>query len=357
MAVNKNLQLIQVLRGIASLLVVFLHVTGNAAEILKTRFLFNFFEFGGSGVDIFFVLSGFIITYTSLKSISSVNNLPAFARRRSIRIYPTYWIIITLLLIAQALLPAFYRTHYSFNSINLISTYLLLPGHAMVNGVSWTLSYELFFYLIFCFAFIIRSKKIAFAVALLYGFILILLPLLGYNYQNENSWVNLITFPMNVEFIMGVIAAAIIVKLPQKICVSFIIGGSLIFIVDGFISNAGYRFFDNTFNRTALFGVPAFFIITGLVKYELENKLIVPKILLNLGEASYSLYLIHLPIIIVAFKILARLNIKNTFILHISILIVVALVCYACILFYQLVEKPILNKLNVIRKIKVANEI
>lgn len=354
---NKNLQLIQALRGIASLLVVLFHTTANASEILKITFLSGFFNFGSAGVDVFFVLSGFIITYTSLGSINKSKKFSTFIYRRFIRIFPTYWFIISLFLLAQILLPSFYRTHFSFDIKNIFFTYLLLPGHAMVNGVSWTLSYELFFYLIFCFAFIIRSKKIAFAVAILYGFILILLPLLGYNYENENPWINLITFPMNVEFIMGVIAALIIVKLPQRFCLPFIVGGSLIFIIDGVFSNADYHIFSNSFNRVVLFGIPAFFVITGLVKYELNKKIIVPKMLLNLGEASYSLYLIHLPVIVAAFKILARLNIKNTLVTHLCITIIIVIICYACILFYQTVEKPILNKLNSLRKIKVPNEI
>ena len=65
MQANKNLHLIQALRGIASLFVVLLHTTVNASDILHTDFLFKAFKFGGAGVDIFFVISGFIISFTT----------------------------------------------------------------------------------------------------------------------------------------------------------------------------------------------------------------------------------------------------------------------------------------------------
>jgi len=116
---NKNLQLIQVLRGVASLLVVLLHATINLNENGKTVFLLNFFSFGGAGVDIFFVISGFIITYTSFKGAASIKNFLPFISRRVIRIFPTYWIIITGFLLLQILLPSFYRTHYTFNFQNV----------------------------------------------------------------------------------------------------------------------------------------------------------------------------------------------------------------------------------------------
>ncbi len=357
MGINKNLQLIQLLRGIAALLVVFYHATSNAKEIFNKTFFFNFFLFGGAGVDIFFVLSGFIITYTSLKYIGHFNNLPSFLRRRFVRIYPAYWIIITLLLIAQLLLPSFYKTHYNFTFNNLISTYLLFPGHTMINGVSWTLTYELFFYLLFSLAFIISQKKYALLAALTYGFVLILLPVFNYNYTNQNLWANLVTFPMNTEFILGILAALIITGLPHKLNMLFIVGGTIIFLLNGVIIDTGFILVNNSFNRVILFGIPSFFIITGLVNYELNKIVSVPKLLMKLGEASYSLYLLHLPLLIAAFKMINKLNIKSNFLIHCLSILIVCVICYTSILFYKFVEKPIITKLNTLRSIKVANEI
>ena len=356
MAGNKNLQLIQALRGIASLLVVFLHATSNSSEILKSNFLFDIFKFGGAGVDIFFVLSGFIITYTSFTGLGDINKLSAFLKRRFIRIFPTYWIIISLFLLLQILLPSFYRTHYPFEFKNILSTYLLFPNHIMVNGVSWTLSNELFFYLLFCFAFIIPGKKWAFYFAIVYTAALILLPLTGYNY-NENAWTGLITFPMNVEFFMGVVSAILIPRLPKKTGLPFIIFGSVAFLISAIFTYPGYQLISNTFNRVVLFGIPSFFIVTGVVKYELSNKVYVSKVFLDLGNASYSLYLLHLPLIAAACKMMMILKINNSLLQQIVLLIIIYIICYASIVFYKLIEKPVIAKLHSIRRINVAGEI
>lgn len=308
-------------------------------------------------MDIFFVLSGFIISYTSLKSIGHREKLPSFLRRRFVRIYPTYWIIISLLLLSQVLLPVFFNTPYSFTAKNLLGTYFLFPGHTMVNGVSWTLSYELFFYFLFCFAFVIPRKKIAFCLGMLYSLVIILLPLFGYDYKDADPWIDLITFPMNVEFFMGVTAAAIVSHVPKKLSLVLIISGAVLFIMSGIFSNLGYQAVTNNFNRVILFGIPSFLIITGVVKYELVNKITVPKWLLNIGEASYSLYLLHLPIVVAAFRMLGKLNLKNAVLLHLLMLSVLCIIVYVAVIFYKVVEKPIINRLNAMRRIKVANEI
>ncbi len=354
---NKNLQLIQLLRGIASLLVVLLHCSRNSIETLHQHFFGNFFQFGGAGVDIFFVLSGFIITYTNLKFVGMPDHFNFFIKRRIVRIYPTYWIIISLFLLLQVMLPSFYKTHFSFDIKNILSTFFLFPGHAMVNGVSWTLSYEIFFYILFSLSFFIPAKKWSFYLAMLYAVVIILLPASGYNFKNENSWLNLLTYPMNVEFFMGVVAAVVIPKISQKTAMPLIITGIIIFLLNAILSNANYVFVNSTFNRVIVFGIPAFLIITGLVKYELANKIKVYTIFLLLGEASYSLYLIHLPLVAAAYKILFKFNVNDNIVIHCIIILIVFTVCYCGILFYKFVEKPIITKLNSLRRIKVANEI
>lgn len=345
------------LRGVAALLVVFYHVTGNAKEILHINFLFNFFSFGFAGVDIFFVLSGFIITYTSVKNIHLIKNIKNFFHRRFVRIFPNYWIITTIFLLIQILLPAFYKTHYTFSLINLLNTYLLLPGHVMVNGVSWTLTFELFFYIVFSLAFLIPDKKTVFFAVTIYAVVITLLPLCGYNYTNNNSWINVVTSPMIIEFFLGLLCAIFISHIPKNLSKVLIISGTLFFIMNGMLLNAGYRLMLNDFNRVIFFGVPALFIIAGVLKYEFYNKISTPSILLHLGDASYSLYLLHLPIIVACCKIIFLLKITNVIWVHIIFLAVIIVVCYASILYYNIIEKPIISVLNNIRKVKMAGEI
>lgn len=351
---NTNLNLVQVLRGVASLLVVLLHTTINSKDILNKDFCDNFFFFGGSGVDIFFVLSGFIITYSCGKGLTQPGKLLPFIRRRAVRIFPTYWIIITLFILIQLVLPAFYRTHYPLSFSNICSTLFLLPGHTMVNGVSWTLSYELFFYLLFSLAFLLPNKKLAFALSMLYALIIITIPLLGHDPENGNSWIKLLTYPMNVEFFMGVLAAVLIPRIPAGLCLPLILTGSLLFLTEGILADHNYQLLPNAFNRVVVFGIPSFLMIVGLVKFELTKNVTIHNILLSLGEASYSLYLLHLPVIVACMKIIGRFNIQNDLILHGLLLLMIIGICYVSILFFKWIERPIISKLNALGKSKYS---
>ena len=77
------------------MLVVLFHVTGTFFETYNVSFLAGMFKFGGSGVDVFFVLSGFIITYANREYIGKPKNINQFFKKRAIRIFPIYWIIIS----------------------------------------------------------------------------------------------------------------------------------------------------------------------------------------------------------------------------------------------------------------------
>jgi peptidoglycan/LPS O-acetylase OafA/YrhL len=342
----KSLQLIQVLRGIASLLVVLLHTTGNYEDNLGREFLGGFFGFGGSGVDIFFVLSGFIITYTSSRHLSDSSKFFPFVRRRFVRIYPVYWIIISGFLLMQIILPSFYKTHYDFTASNLLSTYLLLPGHAMVNGVSWTLTNELFFYILFSIAFFVPNKKLLLGLMGVYALSICVVYAAGYDSGAHNSWLNMFLFPMNIEFFLGIVSALVLEKLSMRYCKAMIITGSLLFLTAALLVLNQCILFDNPFNRVLYFGIPSFLIVTGVARLESVKNMKVHGFLLSLGDASYSLYLLHLPVIAAGTKILSQTGIKNDMLLHCIMLFVVLLICFGSVLFFKHIEKPLINKLN-----------
>lgn len=347
----KNLNLIQLLRGVASMLVVLMHATININENYSQPLFGNIFTFGGAGVDIFFVLSGFIITYSTKKSLVLTSNFTRFLKRRFVRIFPTYWIVITSLLIIQFVLPSFFTTHYSFDLTNLLSTYFLLPQHQMVNGVSWTLTYELFFYFLFSIAFLVKKNETRIGLVAVYVGILLLFPIIYPDAEKSTIWINLIAFPMNMEFFMGILAAVCIPKLNARIAVPFIVSGVFLFVLAAAFSNAGNTILPNTYNRVILFGIPSFFIITGLVKYETTKVVKMHSVLISLGEASYSLYLIHLPVIIGAIKLFGKLSLHTSnLVVHIFMIGVLTLVSIGSILFFKWIERPLIKKLNKVIK-------
>lgn len=344
---TKQLNLLQLIRGLATVLVVIRHTTGNSIELLQKDFLYNIFAFGSSAVDIFFVLSGFIITYTSLKGGADRSEMVPFLRRRFIRIYPTYWIITSIFLGLQLLLPSFYNTHYPYSAPNLISTYLLFPSHIMVNGVSWTLSYEVFFYLLFSLIFLFTNKKIILSIFLIYALTVVATSIFVVT-PEHNVWLNLLFYPMNVEFFMGVLAALIVNKIPKSASVPLIVIGCLYFLASVIFLDLKTLLDLHVKDRVWQFGIPSFLVILGVVRFELTRPVTVPKIFLVLGEASYSLYLLHLPVIAACAKMIIKLNITNGVIIHIILVLVIIAICWGSVIFHKLIEKPVMKKLNII---------
>ena len=349
---KKTLVLIQLLRAIASLLVVLMHITVNYQEKTGHEFLFGIFKFGGSGVDIFFVLSGFIITYSNRQYLAKPASTGKFLKRRFVRIFPIYWLIITALLILQLALPACYNTMYSTDGSNLLQTYLLLPGHLMLNGVSWSLSNELFFYLLFTLALIIPNKK--FSLYLMTGYFILLLVLaFGFpQLTTGNPYKEMLFFPMNIEFLLGILIVLIIDRVPVSSARSLLVAGIVLFIAGALLDNAGIRITGDAvsgpLNRVLLFGVPSFLIILAVVKLELNRTVKMHNRFLQLGDASYSIYLFHLPVVAAFFKMIAVFRITDPLILFLLSCILIVLVCAAGIFIYQKIEKPLIQKLNLL---------
>jgi len=343
---RKSLQWIQVLRGVASLLVVLLHISVIFSETFGRPFLWDIFLFGGSGVDIFFVLSGFIITYTNLRNLGHPSASGDFVKRRFVRIFPIYWIIITGLIIVRLLLPALYKTGVSFDPAGLLSTYLLLPDHFMVNGVSWSLTNELFFYLLFLIGFLIPSKKVCLFLLCAYGAALVILGLTGYSFEGGNSITRLLLFPMNTEFFLGVIVALVFSRLNTFQARAILITGILLFVTGAVLYNMNIVLTGTPFNRVLLFGVPSFFLILGVVALENRKTFVIHNIFLSLGDASYSIYLFHLPVVAAFYKILARLHITNLPVIYLLSGVLLFIIAIGGILIYNKIEKPLIRVLN-----------
>jgi len=343
---RKNLQLIQVLRGVACILVALMHITVTFSETYQLSFLGNVFKFGGCGVDIFFVLSGFIITYSNRQYIANSSTIGKFVKKRIIRIFPIYWIIVSFFLLLQLLLPSFYRTHFQLNPANIVSTYLLLPNHKMINGVSWSLTNELFFYALFTLAILIPQKKYSLLLLLLYFIILLLLPLTSIAVTNRNDLAGLVFFPMNIEFLLGIAVALLVDRFPNRWIDMFLITGISLFILFAIFNNSGLTLVNNGYNRVLIYGFPAFLIILALVKYELNNTIKVNKLFLLLGDASYSIYLFHLPIVAAFFKIMVKLSVTNYSLLIFLSCILLFVICVIGVVIYRKIERPLIKWLN-----------
>jgi exopolysaccharide production protein ExoZ len=291
---------LQVLRGIAVLLVVYYHAHGllikRHEELgLKTDFWMveqGITKFGAIGVDIFFVLSGFIIFYTSRSNLKTRLN---FIKDRVIRIFPIWGIALTVLL----LFSAFPGVSASYSIMDILLSYLLIPmnyngGVKPILEVGWSLYYELFFYFMF-------------AVFLSFGFVnrLILMTIaaffsvwLGYFYTSETAIFKIATHGRIFEFIAGGWIAyyyskgiefksgLMIISFLMIVCFSF-----------GFILVDWWRL-----EVSGLITRGPIAVLLVLIALHWKSEIVICKnLLLFLGEASYSIYLFHMfPLILLS---------------------------------------------------------
>jgi peptidoglycan/LPS O-acetylase OafA/YrhL len=199
--------------------------------------------------------------------------------------------------------------------------------------------------MLFLLIFILKNKKWAFIAFAVYCLIILLLTLTGI-YKGFSAGMKFLFNPINIEFFMGVLSAVIVTKIPAFARVPLILLGSSLFIISSGINNSGTDLTERDLLRMLCFGIPSFILIVGIVSYEINFKVKVNKIFLLLGEASYSLYLIHLPLVVAFAKLYPKLKIQNDLIFHLLFLVLIFLICFISILVFRFIEKPIIAKLN-----------
>jgi exopolysaccharide production protein ExoZ len=335
------IQSIQVLRGIAAMMVVFHHVTGNMAKVYNIEFLHRPFQIGFAGVDLFFVISGFIIFYTSQTYINRPAFLMEYFRRRCVRVFPIYWIFTGILLCIAFLLQKQFSLGYEFTLSNILQTLLLTPYHFAINAVSWTLSYELFFYLMFAFVILSRYAVVVPLIVLCLSTYNIFTGYWGTGLLNHTDFYFYVS-PFNFEFLMGGLIFLLYRRVRISLSVCFMMLAIAILIV--FVK--GYSVLDDVTNhRVGVFGTASVLIVWGVVRWEYLQGWKALRGLLLLGDASYMIYLIHFPIIILANKILVKTVGLNIVSMGINLLLLLAIPLLG-IFLHKRIEKPLLKTLS-----------
>lgn len=344
---TKNYSL-QALRAIAALLVVFAHsmtqinmakdIGGNLGHIMKT-----FESFGGLGVYIFFIISGYIMSYTTNNKNGGTDAAFDFLKKRFLRVYPVYWICLTVLLIGWGM-GIFLKSHdYSINKI--IFSYMLVPftdvNSDSINPVlsqGWTLMYEVFFYLTFSFLlfFHVNSWKKIFYLFLSYSLIYICSLTQIVAFDAFNIFFQKGSFFL---FIVGMIIFELETKAKKMMSelrvYLFFVFLSLLMTFFAFIS--AFNIHEN------LIMYPLAVIVFLLFNTHNINN----KYLNLLGDASYSIYLTH------GFLVMLFGNIIKRFDFPFLYVFISAIIPFCCSLivgvyFYRYVELKVIYKSKLI---------
>ncbi|HHS9494978.1 TPA: acyltransferase family protein [Raoultella planticola] len=291
---RKSLNGIQYLRAYAAILVVLNHFCNNIYFLSETLMLD---KIGGFGVDIFFIISGFIMAYT-LSDFNNTSNKTAafsFIKRRILRIYPIYLIVLVPIIIMYFLKVYIKVTELSLYS--LIGSILLMPDftsnphYHMLLQPAWTLVYEMFFYLTLSLTILFSKNKTSSIVN--YSVILFIVIVLVhlFNLQgNRLEWVNMhymIGDPIFLDFILGFVLYGI-----HKNNLRMNIPAWTMFPLLVAVTIAAMYLASLGFPRIICFGLTSFVIVSVFTLNEPMKKSN-NKHLLFLGAASYAIYLAH----------------------------------------------------------------
>ncbi|HXV29553.1 MAG TPA: acyltransferase [Sinorhizobium sp.] len=344
---------IQVLRAVAATLVVWIH----AQELIDGQNILPGWarQFGYGGVDLFFVISGFIMVRTTQgKDISPL----AFLKKRVIRIVPMYYFF-TLSTMAVAMLVPQVFNSTSAEVSHVVKSLFFIPfekSHERVYPLyylGWTLNFEMLFYGVFSLSlFLVRPIRMLAVAA-----VLIALAGLGRSVENltdHGVTAYFYTRPILLDFAFGMFVAWL---LPTSARISnpapwwcLLAVGTAWFILGGEAFPVATLPIAPITDTVLRFGVPSALIVAGAIGLELAGFRIGNTLMRRSGDASYSIYLSHyffVAGVIVAADRLALGGFGRAVLLAVTM---VAALAFGFIT-YHLLERPLTGDFGIYRRI------
>ena len=283
-------------RALAALAVVLLHAASSTATFIAAppAPVAAVAGFGYLGVDFFFVLSGFIIYYTSAGRARRPGWRRGFAASRLIRIFVPYLPVGVGIALLYTFVPGVGLRDQNWGWLSSLT--LLPTGQPPALTVAWTLQHELVFYALAVLFFACTRPVVLAAAwaAAIAGWWLAFGPLDGLPTQSVAA---VLLHPINLEFLFGMGAAwAVLHRRFDR---------PLLLCLPGFAFIILFFAYGATKPLSVIFGLGVAFFLPVLVRLERAGRIAVPGWLLLLGDASYALYLVHNPLISVSSRLVA----------------------------------------------------
>jgi len=329
---------IQILRAGAALSIAVLHAQHDT-EALAARLGRPFERIDqfpwAAGVDVFFVISGFIMVYASRAMFASSGAQRTFLTRRMARIVPLYWTVTTLYLAVALASPALLNSEI-IAPWPVIASYLFLPFERPdglvqpVYSLGWTLNFEMYFYVLFALALVWPLRKAVPVLTAVLGALVVL----GQAFRLPEPlafW----TSPLILEFAFGIWLGLLKAEgfvLPRPVRAALAAGALGLLLVSG----------STGLPRVLAYGLPAALLVAAAaLGVEREKAMAWPaRIGVALGDASYALYLVH-PFVIRAGRELALRTGLGAAIGPWGYLVLVVLgALLASVLVFRLFERP-----------------
>jgi exopolysaccharide production protein ExoZ len=287
----KTIVSIQVLRALAATSVVIVH--GYAWLLMSVGAPYPLPELrslGGAAVELFFVISGFVMVYTSESMFGRPDGPKTFVLHRLVRIVPLYWLVTFMYIVASVAFPSFDK-HYGLDFI--AASLLFIPmansfGMVMpIIGQGWTLNYEMLFYAVFALA-VFAPRRLAVCLA---SAVLIAGVRYGSRLAPSSTAVAFWSSSLVYQFIYGMVIGLLYregLRLWKPLCLA-LIAASVALTWHNTVVDPTLRILAN--------GIPAALMVAGAAFGDFKLEGSVWRLLARIGDASYALYLLHsLPI-------------------------------------------------------------
>ncbi|WP_312862858.1 MULTISPECIES: acyltransferase [unclassified Rhizobium] len=343
---SRLLSNLQVLRALAALSVVVAHAlheteilaaaTGRAAVDGSASNL-------GFGVDIFFVLSGFIMTHTAASEFGKSGAPLRFFLRRCARVVPLYWLLTSIMLIGALAAPSLLAVPIGSVS-HVLASYFFIPSGRGVDEVrpvlalAWTLNYEMLFYVFFAAALLlpIRLGVVWLSVAM------VGMALVGKLVDPSHIQIAFWTSPIILEFLFGV-HVALIFRSGIRIGGAAALGLMAIGLL-GFVRISA-PWDDAALPQFLRSGLPAaLFVLAAAIGPVLpQGRLVLWGV--ALGDASYSLYLAH-PFILRPMRAVWAKTLGGALPLGLFVIFATLAAVLFALLLFRAVEKPLTSRVQ-----------
>ena len=322
----------------------------NAKYVSGDSILPDIFVFGQTGVDLFFVISGFVMIVAFHDRLGDRGQVAGFLKGRFFRIYPTYWVYCAALAAVYLVKPGLINASANGN-VDLATSFLLLPDDSLpLLMVAWSLVHEVWFYLVFACILLLPASWCARAFALWFLAVAaaaVLLPI------PVNPYLRIAAHPFTLEFIMGAFAGMAYLQVKERSLSTSIISAAGLFVgmiglaysirtdvVDGsdVISSISLE-------RAFAVGGSYALVLLAVALFERSQGWRMPKPLTFIGDISYSLYLSHILTLSLFGRVWSTVGTSgNPLVAAIVFWIAAsAAVIVVAYLSYRLVERPIMK--------------
>jgi exopolysaccharide production protein ExoZ len=354
--IKNKINSLQLLRAVAVSLVIFIHLINyvDRPTVVTHSIFYSFFQlrpWGAIGVDLFFTISGFIMTVVT-PSYQASGKWKDFLIKRGIRIIPLYYLVSLIFALVYV-----FHNHIMPNLVGVLKTLFFIPffdKHVFsypIVAVGWSLSYEVYFYLLIALFLALKGnvyKKLLITI--------LILSTVGVIVNPENTLLKFLTSPILIEFALGVSAGLLYrhldaannsnIKWLALGLITIGVAGMVATIFTGSFGFSPQEAIENNNHlallRSVIWGMPCASLLLGVVLWERATQMVIPAFLIVFGDASYSAYLIHSKVYFAYSKVFAHIKLNDT----IFVLTALPVCLIVSVIFYKLIERPITNAVN-----------